>query len=73
MNNQSPAASTPGSSGQASGSVRPSWKTWQSDEDIPQRRQLIQHMCVARSRHLLYPVRVPSAFTQCVCNCAQGL
>jgi hypothetical protein len=23
-----------------------SWRTWQSDEDIPQRKILIQHMCV---------------------------
>jgi len=22
------------------------WRTWQSDDDIPQRKILIQHMCV---------------------------
>lgn len=32
----------PGASGQHR------WRTWQSDEDIPQRKELIQHMCVRR-------------------------
>jgi hypothetical protein len=39
-------AHTPSSSGQARGSGAPSWKTWQSDEDMPQRRLLMQHMYV---------------------------
>lgn len=26
------------------------WKTWHSDDDIPQRKVLIQHMCVGAER-----------------------
>jgi len=39
----------PGANGASDGAgQRHSWRTWQSDDDIPQRKILIQHMCVER-------------------------
>ena len=40
----------PGANGASDGAGgKHSWRTWQSDDDIPQRKILIQHMCVAKA------------------------
>ena len=40
----------PGANGASDGGgAKHSWRTWQSDDDIPQRKILIQHMCVAKA------------------------
>jgi len=40
----------PGANGASDGAgAKHAWRTWQSDDDIPQRKILIQHMCVAKA------------------------
>jgi len=40
----------PGANGASDGAGgKHAWRTWQSDDDIPQRKILIQHMCVAKA------------------------